>query len=728
MKVRSTVKRLAAIFLLALGATASSAQTSVRQSGNITPGHAVKWISPGVIGDAGTATAGALSTLGVTNSGGPGFCVNSAAITAPYNQMCFTVTTNGGTKISSYTYNGAISPGFTFDINGVTQGFLAASGSITNNDLACFDGTTGTIKDCGIPNPVATPLSVPRGGTGNTTLTNHGVLLGQGTSAIAATAPSTAGVAFVSNGASADPSFNAAYGLRERLTAARDYFVRTDGNDNNTGLVNSAGGAFLTPQRCLNIVSQTLDVAGQTVQCRIQGNGSGSYSGNIVQPQWIGYAGSGFNQFTVIGENGTVTLTSASATPVIFGTQTGAPIRWRNVTITNPTASGILVESDDNGFVVLDTVTLGATGAGGIQLASLLNGSRILLMAGTITVSGDSGTGFYVRNGAEIVNQPGTTLALGSGRVYTNALVDAAQLSQIQNTGLTVTGTLGSSSVPYRLDYSTFGNIDDVSIFSGISGAGSAVATPHPVGKGGTGLIGGTSGGVPYFNAATTMASSGALASSGIVYGGGAGAAPAADRCTMDSNQSISCATNVTFGPVLSLTNLTADSTASQFLFNKSRTGGNTSTSDRLALFFFKGFANAAYQDSAAITVTQIASSSGSNIPSSIALATSNTAGQLNQNITFDNLAHLNVTGTVPPTNSACTGFAVTGNDTHGRITYNSATTCTINFGTAYAAAPHCVISPGSAASTHFITTSTTQLAVTFGTAQTAFFYHCFGG
>ncbi|MCX6104630.1 MAG: tail fiber domain-containing protein [Proteobacteria bacterium] len=44
--------------------------------------------------------------------------------------------------------------------------------------------------------------------------------------------------------------------------------------------------------------------------------------------------------------------------------------------------------------------------------------------------------------------------------------------------------------------------------------------------NGGTGLNAGTSGGMPYFNSASTMASSGVLASGGVVLGGGAGASP----------------------------------------------------------------------------------------------------------------------------------------------------------------------------------------------------------
>lgn len=60
------------------------------------------------------------------------------------------------------------------------------------------------------------------------------------------------------------------------------------------------------------------------------------------------------------------------------------------------------------------------------------------------------------------------------------------------------------------------------SIFPVAGTPGTTVTVP----QGGTGLTSGTSGGVPYYSASTTMASSAALTQHALVLGGGAGAAP----------------------------------------------------------------------------------------------------------------------------------------------------------------------------------------------------------
>lgn len=58
-------------------------------------------------------------------------------------------------------------------------------------------------------------------------------------------------------------------GGREVLTANRTYFVRTDGNDNNNGLTNTAAGAFLTIQNAFDALAK-IDKAGFNVIIQLQ--------------------------------------------------------------------------------------------------------------------------------------------------------------------------------------------------------------------------------------------------------------------------------------------------------------------------------------------------------------------------------------------------------------------------------------------------------------------------
>lgn len=286
-------------------------------------------------------------------------------------------------------------------------------------------------------------------------------------------------------GAANAASASVLIGARERLTANRDYFVKTPGaggSDAATG--RTLGTAFATVAYALSFVCSQIDLNGHSVQIRVQG---GTYTENITLPSWLGYTG-GYTQLTVIGENGTVTLNGATAQATVLAAVNVVPALFKNMTIGNANAAGIAIEGDNNGIVALDTITFGVIGAGGLAIAAFFRNGSVVLMPGTFTFTDDCAVGIYIDDLGSVICQAGVTIALGAGRVFSSFFVGVAGGGEFYNSGLTVTGSLGSSSVPWRIDANTFGRIFDLSNLSSISGAGTGILVPLINAFGGTGV------------------------------------------------------------------------------------------------------------------------------------------------------------------------------------------------------------------------------------------------
>jgi hypothetical protein len=147
-----------------------SGNNAILQSGNVTPGHVTMWTTDGVVQDAGPATSGALTEVGITKEGGIALAINNTATSSMngYVEWGVGVSNTGTITLYAESYGGAPVATLDFNINGVTYPFNpAGGGNITgptiavSGDLLSFNGTGGNlVQDSGIA-----AASVVTGGT-----------------------------------------------------------------------------------------------------------------------------------------------------------------------------------------------------------------------------------------------------------------------------------------------------------------------------------------------------------------------------------------------------------------------------------------------------------------------------------------------------------------------------------------------------------------------------------
>jgi hypothetical protein len=131
---------LLASLLLPISAFAQS----VQQSGSVTRNHVPVWNTSGVIADGGSSADSPITSLGVTNNGAAGFCVNSDRQSAAgRNQLCFGAQTSGPATISLQNFGTAAAQGINFVINGTVFPFPASLATITVGSTPVIGGTNG---------------------------------------------------------------------------------------------------------------------------------------------------------------------------------------------------------------------------------------------------------------------------------------------------------------------------------------------------------------------------------------------------------------------------------------------------------------------------------------------------------------------------------------------------------------------------------------------------------
>lgn len=231
--------------------------------------------------------------------------------------------------------------------------------------------------------------------------------------------------------------------LRERLSANRDYYVRTDGSNSNNGLANTAGGAFLTIQKAIDVILGTLDLDIYDVSVNIA---SGTYSGAIsVAAPVVGSGRIILKGDTTTPSNvnltGGITVNGGGARLYIQGVKTSSTALFANIYVKN---GGYLKTTGKNEFggatvghrilaeggAVIEAVAaevISGTAAGSHYMA--LSNGYIYCQGATWTASGTAAQGSFAQSmaGGIIYAYSNTSSGTFTGSRYSITLNGAIQ-------------------------------------------------------------------------------------------------------------------------------------------------------------------------------------------------------------------------------------------------------------------------------------------------------------
>jgi hypothetical protein len=281
-------------------------------------------------------------------------------------------------------------------------------------------------------------------------------------------------------------------------------------------------------------------MAAQTGQLQLVTPTQGTLSGT-----WGDTVNNGITEYANIAIAGTLTLTNDGAVTLAntIGSASATNITSSLTGAGTVTAQFAIVRITGT-LTTTKVVTFGSAGSAPYsKIFTVVNAAT----GGSVSFTAYGGSGVTIAVGeSAYVYYDGTNIVKVSSTVATGVTSFQTSLSGLtpstSTTGaVTLAGTLGTANGGTGSTSTTFVNLASnvtgtLPIANGGTGSTSTtfvnlasnVTGTLPVANGGTGLTAGTSGGVPYYSATGTLASSGALTANKVLLGGGAGAAPTA--------------------------------------------------------------------------------------------------------------------------------------------------------------------------------------------------------
>ena len=304
------------------------------------------------------------------------------------------------------------------------------------------------------------PIPVNVGGTGDVTLTTHGVLIGAGTSAIATTAAGSAGQILVSKGSSSDPG----------------YITPTSTSGSLAVTTNATTMAYAL-----------------TVPITVANGGTGSIA--LTANSLL--LGNGTSAITALGAatNGQIPIGSTGAAPVLSTITAGTGVTVTNgagsITIAASGGAGTLSLNGNVGSVSGSTITL-TTGAANANGTAIFSGSSATMTMTFSDANSNTGLGVNSLSSGSVTgtmnvclgDSTGSALTSGSDNVFIGYQSGKSATTGSDNccigyqSGMTLTANTSgfNALLGYQAGLSYSGTGLTPNVFAGAS-SGSAITT-----------------------------------------------------------------------------------------------------------------------------------------------------------------------------------------------------------------------------------------------------------
>jgi len=202
--------------------------------------------------------------------------------------------------------------------------------------------------------------------------------------------------------------------FRELLTAARTYYVRTDGSDSNDGLSNSSAGAFATIQKAIDIAGG-LDAGIFAITISV---GAGTFAGVLLKDPL------GAGSVTIQGAGATQTILETISTHTI---NTGLSRKYQLIGFRVQNSGGIArgLFCGPGSSVIINGLDFGACAAYHIDCSGTVT-------AASYSISGGALIHWYAANGGAIVCAGYTVTLTGTPNFSTGfAVCDIAAFLRV---------------------------------------------------------------------------------------------------------------------------------------------------------------------------------------------------------------------------------------------------------------------------------------------------------